>query len=1150
MALMQTPFEPITVYDKPNVLLTQLVDGEFTKRGALQTLVDADGLSPQERDSYVTRLKEGVGRNVLTDTLIDTLTNPFVLLLAVTTPVGGSMLSRAGQSIFSRSARFSPFLKEQGGLHGVLGMLSPTVLFQGTGITPAIQSFGKGVKALEEEMLTTVTPHLSAVLKKHGLNSLNPEKVSDPAKKALVEEISFALHASLEGLHKTRTMVRGRLKGTFADDFAGKKKISKAQKVELLVTETEIPAMIQTNPEDAIQRLGLGDLRDAFKQATDVRRVRMFGKDDVFAKTGKFEADDQKLLRQLEGMKLGYTESGALSGSGSGFAAGLMGPEMEAAMRAGKVSPTDMLVNLRKVIDGQSKNYVPRNLIESVGERSIPLMMEQKRSSAFMASGAALHRSSRHGAYAPEDMRKMFGYFGATDDGIKSVMASEKMLKAVVARGDTAKVFRINPFEAMNRHFRDTGISHGLFVQTVSGSPRTAQAIKDTMGQWNPEKAAELGRILPQSAIMDGEVSIGKALYQQHFMLEGNQAKEALEVVLRQSTGRTKIEHAVSHMAMVSARGAMNKFLDSPVGKILSESGPWGKQTFDKLKHSVTQPLGFGEAKSAAGTLAKYFYVTHLGLNMASVAMNTMQPFLLASVYGGLPNVLKGYKEAFKEMGGYMSERVSKYGVRSLNDLEHSGLITKHFKFANVEGENLMNIGRDVFQSLDEVSFSTAGLNRIGRKESYFFDYPMKLFEKAEWINRSVAAHSVEAGYLAAGRKVTKGSEDYYRMLTDVDAMVGSTQFGGSIVNTPMAFLGQGPLGRAGNNPLMRQFLSFPVRSVTGVSYQSGMLGDRGAAGVGMDLLRGMGISAIMYEAGKNILKADLSPALFESSMTQLVGGDRFFQDGNEYIPIPPVIDIPVNLLRGILDPGQRELLQNTVPRMIPGGIALSRSINLLPNLSDNPLTALGGSLQKTYVDWEGPRTQEGYVGVFKGDGTLIDYASPGSIVAKSIGLDLGSWKSTADFDGFLIKNRDQIVEYRRRMVQALMNNEVGKATGVRDEFQKRFGIPLTVTKAQLDEAYKSRSVSRSERMLDRMPPDIRPQFLDAAKSRAEQMNLTPDDLANTGSSKARAFDRRLDAVQLDPETVQSMQQLVAQDKANKAASEGFAKFAGYEGAQ
>ena len=245
-------------------------------------------------------------------------------------------------------------------------------------------------------------------------------------------------------------------------------------------------------------------------------------------------------------------------------------------------------------------------------------------------------------------------------------------------------------------------------------------------------------------------------------------------------------------------------------------------------------------------------------------------------------------------------------------------------------------------------------------------------------------------------------------------------------------------------------------------------------------------------------------------------------------------MDIPINLVRGALDPGQRVLLQNNIPRLIPGGVALSRALNLAPSAYQDPIFALPGSLQKTYID-PNQRTEDGKIAVFKSDGTLVDYQSPGMIFAKQLGVDMGQFKQTSDFDGYLLKNRDQIVEYRRRAIAALLANEIPKMQGIRNEFKRRFGMELTISKDQLDEAMKNRTVSRTERILDRMPPDQRALYQQMAVDRAGNMGLPEEAITASDTARQRAQARRLEAPTLTPE----QQQVVATEP-------GFTGFSGY----
>ena len=71
----------------------------------------------------------------------------------------------------------------------------------------------------------------------------------------------------------------------------------------------------------------------------------------------------------------------------------------------------------------------------------------------------------------------------------------------------------------------------------------------------------------------------------------------------------------------------------------------------------------------------------------------------------------------------------------------------------------------------------------------------------------------------------------------------------------------------------------------------------------------------------------------------------------------------------------------------------------------------------------------------------------------------------------------------------------------------------------------QNRLVSRSERILDRMPPDLRPQFLELAAGRAPEMGLEADALAGADTARQRMQARRVEALPLGPEQQQAAAQ-------------------------
>ena len=69
-------FDPIRIYDKPAVILTQLGNGIATTDSVRRALFDPAALSPRERASYADELKKSAGGNPVVDTAIDVLANP------------------------------------------------------------------------------------------------------------------------------------------------------------------------------------------------------------------------------------------------------------------------------------------------------------------------------------------------------------------------------------------------------------------------------------------------------------------------------------------------------------------------------------------------------------------------------------------------------------------------------------------------------------------------------------------------------------------------------------------------------------------------------------------------------------------------------------------------------------------------------------------------------------------------------------------------------------------------------------------------------------------------------------------------------------------------------------------------------------------
>jgi hypothetical protein len=520
---------------------------------------------------------------------------------------------------------------------------------------------------------------------------------------------------------------------------------------------------------------------------------------------------------------------------------------------------------------------------------------------------------------------------------------------------------------------------------------------------------------------------------------------------------------------------------------------------------------------------------------MSSVVLNLMQPMLLAATWLGAGPVLKGYTAAFREMGDYMQQRIKKYGLGAITDAERRELVQATFAFENpavTGGESLMGISPNLFETIEGVTFAAhRTFQRPSRLESLLVTM-MKPFEKAEWINRAVTAHAAaHAVGEGGGRALSPLGRRF------VKEMVLETQFGGGVLNIPVALQAAEksltPFGRVGANPLMRQFLQFPLRSLTGILVTARQLGPRqfrfggevpaGWGAAAFDFARGMGLSAILYEGMKNVLGADMERALFFSATTDLIGERMFDRDGGP-LPIPPVLDIPLGVAVAMAS-DDKALMARSLSRLLPSGVAIQRYASSMVKL---PFVS---AIQTNYVGWNNP-APDGRVPLYDAEGNLIDFRSPSEMIMKAMGVDLGSFREAGQLDRHLMSVRDDIIEARREYLTALVANDIGKANAVKVDFQRRHGLPLTVSRQQVNAFIRSREVPRTERILDRLPSDARPEYLrmvGASRGGASRLGLTEEQLYSAMTAK----DRQLTEL-LTPEE---------KERAESAAFEPFTSF-------
>lgn len=920
-------------------------------------------------------------------------------------------------------------------------------------------------------------------------------------------------------------------------------------------------AMVTPEAVDAVlAQTGGHEVVDAWRRATERHQKRLFLTEEGTLDPVKIH----KLIEQAGGKDL--VAARLVKDPTHGMLDTVEGIELLSELSSGKMEEAVQLGLLSKdeykqILKGAYEHILSRNeyLPLNVTETLKPGGMERVAKNADVPqiwddiAARVIPRTRAQIRWSLEDLeelRNTFGHQGLDMRGWgEAAQASSKAVEDSLRTGKEFTVHRMRPFESTGRYLNDATQLYALrvaplsqeavaeFARMTGTTPDAAlykwrrqykqSLLENTMqgaGQ-DPRYVAvipaatyatPLDQIPPSSlpgVANNAEEAFNTAhlLQASHDLIPDADLKQKLaEVIIPTVMQRGDIRHKITTLSWLGARKHLRWLAEGPVGGFLEKHGH--EDFVGSLRSILKNDLPIFPGGGLAHGIAKYLYATHLGINLSSVVLNSFQPLILGGTALGPDNVLKGYGPALKEMLDYAKARTSKYGIGPISNEQRLELMNDSFKFMGkaTGGRNVMGIGPDPFSSVDAALAGRAHRTR-GLLDN-FFHYSMMLFEKSEWLNRNVMAHAFENVAKKAGR----GLDNY--TIHQMERVVQQTQFPSDKLNQPLIFNNN----RLLNNPLARMFMTYNMRAFTSAFHTlPRMLEQDYLPGLASSMLRGMGISAVAYEVAKNMAGADISPALYGASTTALWGGDRIFDKSQNPVVLPPVVDIPLNLIRSFAQ-DDMELLGRTIPRMVPAGVALSRALGVLPKI---PTSALG--MQKTYVDWNA-KTPDGMVPVFKSDGSLIDYRSGSEMIFRSIGADLGKWQQPGELDNYLVKIRDETVGYRQQYLQALKANNVTRAMAIAAEYQKRNKLPLTITSQQVKQSVALSEVPRAERALNRMAQDQREVYTRALlRMKGESaLGLPPGTLLSTASAAKRDRNR---TVQFDAETQRLIDQMTQQ---------------------
>jgi len=1127
--------EPLTVYDAPLTIATQIWDGEFSPSIAAKTFTSPNSLTPSERDSLAQRLSKAAGDSSVARAAVGVLTNPWAWMLFLTSPVG----ERPVADLFRMASRFSLYAAERAPALASIGALTSQQALFGSRAGRAISRFVNG----KEEMLRSPAlieygDELEKVIKSNGLgaNGLDWRAYPETSiERQRAKEISFALYAAKNGLNENRQVYR-----TVLGDNG-------LPELQLM----DAPAEVAVNPREVLKRYGAEGLVD--KTNALFRHTA----DKVFS-------DPRAVTRIWANAPQGIKDLNAKEIAGRAMVKDVMG-DLAERVTSGQITEQQFYEHIQKTIIDPIKtdgNYMPLNVTETfkAGKRVDPSLHGDARWAAAMRAGnSTTPRAPVAAMMHPEDLQEMANVLGTTPALESKINQAQGMWDEALKDGSAVRFHRINPILATSKHVDSMAKTYAMFVQDIGDGVREVDSqLAGKLKPWNllDENAAShrqaidgtragldktIKEIEGTAAEPRGGFSIADVLYADHGVAQNWWQRDTIsKIVIPRLMGKVGTSSMMKLSMVTKAKEMAEAFTSTAAATHIAGSGELGSKFIQGLKdYAVSTDEAFEEGEKLQRFITKTLYGGALGYNVPSAIINMTQPFGLAASWVGVDNVLKGYGEAFKEFGAYVGKRWEQ-GFKPISSYERGKLLRETHKFANHNGEDLLEVAGDTLANFEgNIINSMAGEHKIkGRLSRIFFEYPMAMFKQAEVINRNVAAHATNFRNIearAAGTAISEATAS-----ENIRNVVRETQYGGHWMNTPQAFMPEGAsmgqrgfiTGRLFANPLARQFLTYPLRSFTSWTYTTpriaGREGINAFKGFINDTARGMAISSIGYEAVKGLTGSDISRAGFFAGVTDIIPGvsqGRLDErDAGSPIPMPPVVDIPLDVVKSFIT-DDAALFGHTMSRLIPGGVALGRALGSVPEL---PMMRFVG--QSRYADWNSMNSL-GTVPVFDSTGNLIDMRTPARLILEGLGADMGAFKDETQMMQYLLKQRDNIVDYRREYMNMVYGGRSDQAEVLAGEFQRRFKVPLTVTKAQWEEFATRRGTPRVERQLDRMPEDVRDQYI---KTVGETIPTEDFGVKNAEFiAKTKAAERtREQAYTIDPQVAAYIRNQIAKGKA------------------
>ena len=506
--------------------------------------------------------------------------------------------------------------------------------------------------------------------------------------------------------------------------------------------------------------------------------------------------------------------------------------------------------------------------------------------------------------------------------------------------------------------------------------------------------------------------------------------------------------------------------LDAPLGNMLERAGAGNLRK--ALQESIANSPRLGY-KAFMGEMASYMYVTTLGApNLIAPIKNLFQTIITTYPTIGLKHTMKGMHATVEGINSYIQDRfISK-------TLDHEQAFVKAFPGFVETGFSMDDALLQALDKTQEAAYRGAG--SVADKIAKLKKGMLSLFSTTELFNRLVAHHGHQSAATEAVVSMAKNGTPLYDALTNTEHVlpknpaealkspvaqrflqditsrgIGRTQFGGGPLNTP-AFLVE-------TAAPLRQLTQFPLRYLN-------LLLRSGPGFIGRVMLgTGLAIGAAKLIGGESGEKLASDATMF-GALPEPVEGSPGYP-----IPlIPPILQLGLSGVQSLVEADTTQL-RRSAALLVPGGVGFSR---MLPVLQGE---ASGRILNKPFVAWD--KGQNGHYPMYTPEGNLIGYYTKMQLFAKSLGLgDVTNLQEQA-LSKWLLKYGERMQMMSRDYVNATGENDQRTADTISEQYQRMHpGLgPMPIRPSQMRALHLRKDVSRIERQLDTLPPEVRADF-------------------------------------------------------------------------